>query len=133
VEERARRGLIIGGALTLGIPWALGIAFTSGSNFPNQTGWLVVPALGPWLTLATRKNDTVCYGGSGTCVEEVDNGYKTLLVLDGFVQAAGAIMLIYGMASPKQLIVRDFVGNLHFTPARMGRFGGYGGVLSGEF
>jgi hypothetical protein len=127
--------LIIGGSLTLGIPWALGIAFTSGSNFPNQTGWLVVPALGPWLTLATRKNDTVCTGtGAGsTCIEEVDNGYKTLLVLDGFTQAAGAIMLIYGLASPKRVIARDFVGSLHFTPARMGRFGGYGGVLSGEF
>lgn len=135
IEERPRRGLIIGGALTLGIPWALGIAATSGSNFPNQTGWLIVPALGPWITLATRKNDTTCVGSgtSRTCVEELDSGTKSLLVLDGFVQGAGAIMLIVGLAAPKKVLARDFVGSLHFAPARMGRFGGYGGVLSGEF
>jgi len=135
VEERARRGLVIGGALTLGIPWALGVSFASGSDFPNKSGWLLVPALGPWITLATRETEKNCYGNSSTgvdCEEAVDSGYKTLLVLDGFAQGAGAIMLIYGLASPKKVIVRDFVGNLHFTPAPMGRLG-YGGVLSGQF
>ncbi|HKO47865.1 MAG TPA: hypothetical protein VJV79_09080, partial [Polyangiaceae bacterium] len=131
VEERARRGLIIGGALTLGIPWALGLAFASGSDFPNNTGWLVVPALGPWITLATRQKETICYG-TGNCVNEVDNGYRTLLVLDGLTQAAGAVMLIFGVSSTKKVLARDFVGNLHFAPAPMGKLG-YGGVLSGEF
>ena len=137
VEDRPRRGLIIGGALTLGIPWALGLAFASGSNFPNETGWLVVPALGPWITLATRTNESVCIsdvggGSSRNCVQEVDNGYRTLLVLDGITQAAGAIMLVIGMSSTKKVIARDFVSNLHLTPAPMGRLG-YGGVLTGQF
>ena len=138
VEERPRRGLIIGGALTLGIPWALGLAFASGSNFPNETGWLVVPALGPWITLATRKNESVCYtsvgagSSSNNCVQQVDNGYRTLLVMDGLTQAAGAIMLIYGLSSTKKVVARDFVGSLQFTPAPMGKLG-YGGVLLGQF
>ena len=134
VEERARKGLIIGGGLTLGIPWALGIAFASGSDFSNQSGWLIVPVLGPWINIAARKSDTYCtgYGTNSTCIDQVDNSYRTLLVLDGLTQAAGAVMLIYGLASPKKVITRDFVGNLHFTPAPMGRLG-YGGVLTGQF
>ena len=134
VEERPRRGLVIGGALTLGIPWVLGVALASGSDFSNKSGWLVVPVLGPWINIAARTPDTYCsgYGTNATCVKEVDNGYRTLLILDGLTQAAGAVMLIYGLASPKKVIARDFVGNLHFTPAPMGRLG-YGGVLSGEF
>ncbi len=55
-----------------------------------------------------------------------------MLVLDGLTQTAGAIMLIAGLASTKKVIVRDFVGNLQFTPAAMGQFG-YGGVLRGQF
>ncbi len=41
-------------------------------------------------------------------------------------------MLVYGLASPKKVITRDFVGSLHFTPAPMGKLG-YGGVLTGQF
>ncbi|HEY0463035.1 MAG TPA: hypothetical protein VGC79_02450, partial [Polyangiaceae bacterium] len=134
IEERARRGMLIGGAITLGVPWVLGITVASGYNFSNQSGWLVVPALGPWITLASRKSETSCdyYNTSttGNCPE--DNSVRTLLVLDGLTQAAGAIMLIYGMASTKKVLARDFVGSLHFTPANMGKHG-YGGMLTGEF
>ncbi len=136
VEERAQRGLIIGGSLMLGIPWALGVSIASGDNFSNHSGWMVVPALGPWITLAARENSKVCYpgstGSSPTCFEEVDTGTRTMLVLDGITQVVGTVMLVYGLASPKKVITRDFVGSLHFTPAAMGRLG-YGGVLTGEF
>lgn len=135
LEERPRRGLIIGGALTLGIPWVLGVTIASTDDFSNQSGWLLVPALGPWITIAARKTDQICsYSGSSlsdtSCHD--DNGMRTLLILDGLTQAAGTIMLIAGLSSTKKVIVRDFVGSLHFTPARMGKLG-YGGVLSGEF
>jgi len=133
-EERPRRGLIIAGSLVMGIPWALGVSIVSGSNFPNKTGWLVVPALGPWLTLAAR-HDSTCtnISGSGYCVDDGENtAARTILVLDGLMQTAGAVMLIAGLASPSKLIVRDFVGNLQFTPAPMGRQG-YGGFVTGEF
>jgi len=129
VEERPRRGLIIGGALTLGVPWALGIVVASGYDFSNQSGWLVVPVLGPWITMASRKTDGLCgYGNS--CPD--DNGVRTMLILDGLTQAAGALMLIYGLSSTKKVMARDFVGSLHLTPAQVGKFG-YGGVLSGQF
>jgi len=136
LEERSRRGLIIGGALTLGIPWMLGVTIASTDNFSNQSGWLVVPTLGPWITLATRNKDNCNYSvssagtTSSNCYE--DNSMRTLLILDGLTQAAGTIMLIAGMSSTKKVIVRDFVSNLHFTPAPIGKLG-YGGVLTGQF
>jgi hypothetical protein len=137
VEERARKGLVIAGSVVLGVPWVLGVTIASGYDFANQSGWLVVPALGPWITIAARSSDTICsYAGSSSgstvsnCPE--DNSVRTLLILDGLTQAAGTIMLVYGLASSKKVITRDFVGSLHFTPAPMGRLG-YGGVLSGEF
>jgi hypothetical protein len=137
VEERARRGLIIGGALTLGIPWMLGITVASTDDFSNQSGWLVVPTLGPWITIATRETDKTCSfysstGGTSTSSCHDDNTVRTLLILDGLTQAAGTVMLIAGLSSTKKVLARDFVGSLHFTPAPIGKLG-YGGVLSGEF
>ncbi|HYP76605.1 MAG TPA: hypothetical protein VER12_11640 [Polyangiaceae bacterium] len=132
VEEHVRRGLVIGGAITLGVPWVLGVTIASGYDFSNQSGWLVVPALGPWLTLATRDTEKNCsvYTQVVTCSQ--DNSVRTMLVLDGLTQAAGTFMLLYGLSSTKKVIARDFVGSLHFTPAPMGKLG-YGGLLSGEF
>src|SRR6185369_16285824 len=132
LEERPRRGLIIGGALTLGIPWMLGITVASTDDFTNQSGWLIVPALGPWITIATRKTDRTCDYISNTNNCHDDNTVRTLLILDGLTQAAGTIMLIAGLSSTKKVIARDFVSTLHFTPAPIGKLG-YGGVLSGQF
>ena len=136
VEERARRGMLIGGAVVLGVPWVLGLTIASGYDFSNQSGWLVVPALGPWITIAARKKETICSydsgGGYSSCYDETDNSVRTMLILDGLTQAAGTIMLIYGLASSKKVVTRDFVGSLHFTPAPIGKLG-YGGVLSGQF
>src|SRR5207248_3193025 len=65
VESRPRRGLLIGGAVILGVPYVLGLSIASGEDFPNRTGWLVVPGVGPWITLATRHR-AGC-GGSDSC------------------------------------------------------------------
>ena len=134
VEQRPRRGLIIAGSLVLGIPWAIGLSIASGSNFPNQSGWLAVPALGPWITLASRRNDTcTSYSTGTTCFDNgTTSATRTFLVLDGLMQVGGTVMLVVGLASPTKVIARDFVGSLRFTPSSMGRQG-YGGFVTGEF
>jgi hypothetical protein len=139
VEERARRGLIISGAVVLGVPWVLSLTFASGSNFPNQSGWLVVPGLGPWITLAARHNRGDCdYTTSNSsydtysCPDVSDDAMRTILILDGLTQGAGAIMLVVGLASPKKVIARDFMGSLHFAPSPIGKTG-YGGFVTGQF
>lgn len=139
LEERPRKGLIISGALVTGIPWAIGLAGVSSANFPNHSGWLVVPALGPWLTLATRseKHCSYDYGSNGSggdvCFDNDLNGLaRTALVFDGLVQTAGAVLFIVGISSKNSVLARDFSGQLHFTPAPIGHQG-YGGFLTGNF
>jgi hypothetical protein len=136
IEERPRRGLLIGGPIILGVPYVLGLAVASGGNFPNSTGWLLVPGIGPWITLAARhKSSSTCSDSSsfGDCVDTtLDGATRTFLVIDGFMQTAGAVMTIVGIASPREVIARDFVGSLHFAPSPMGR-AGYGGLVTGAF
>ncbi|HKO49445.1 MAG TPA: hypothetical protein VJV79_17070 [Polyangiaceae bacterium] len=132
IEERPQQGLIVGGTLTLVIPWALGVAAAGSSDFSNQSGWLLVPVLGPWINIAARKPELTCRFSGDACHVEADNSYRIVMIIDGLTQAAGAFMLVYGLASPKEVVTRDLVSRLHFTPAQMGKLG-YGGVLSGEF
>jgi len=138
VEERPRRGMLIAGPLILGIPYVLGLTVASSENFPNSTGWLAVPALGPWITLAARHRSSTCVDSnfSGSCVDSldstVDSTTRTFLILDGLTQGAGAILFIVGLSSTKRVLARDFVGSLQLTPARIGREG-YGGFLTGQF
>lgn len=138
IEERARRGPVIAGVVVLSSAYALGLIAGSADNFPNSTGWLVVPVVGPWITLASRHQEQDCSFNSsgpisGSCVSSDDNNTtRTVLVLDGLTQATGAALLIYGLASPKKVLARDFVGRLEFTPAQMGK-NGFGGFVMGTF
>ena len=128
--------MMIAGPVIVGSAYAIGLTVASTDNFPNSTGWLAVPVLGPWITLAARHrtdcvvDDTVFDSCSGT--SDDDSATRTFLILDGLTQATGAVLLIYGIASPKKVVARDFVGSLHFTPAKIGR-DSYGGVLTGSF
>jgi hypothetical protein len=134
LEERPRKGLIISGALLTGVPWAIGLAGVSSANFPNSSGWLVVPALGPWLTLAARHDSTCNYNdGSDVCFDDGLNALaRTALVIDGLAQTAGAVLFIIGVSSKNQVLARDFTGHLQLTPAPIGRQGA-GAFLSGDF
>src|SRR5882724_1355852 len=80
VEERPRRGLVIAGTIVLAVPYGLGLAVAGGQNFPNSTGWLIVPGIGPWLTLASRHKSGACSTGSSIndCVDtSVDDTTRT--------------------------------------------------------
>jgi hypothetical protein len=136
VEERPRRGLVIAGTIVLAVPYGLGLAVAGGQNFPNSSGWLIVPGVGPWLTLLSRHKSGGCTSdssGFSNCVDEgLDDTTRTFLIIDGLMQTGGAVMLIAGLAAPKKVIARDFVGSLHFTPSPIGRTG-YGGFVTGSF
>jgi hypothetical protein len=111
------------------------LSIASGSDFSNRSGWLAVPALGPWITLASRRSSycTNDLGSFSTCYDDGTNSAsRTFLVLDGLMQASGTVLLVVGLASKNKVIARDFVGNLHFTPAPVGAHG-YGGFVTGQF
>jgi hypothetical protein len=140
VEDRARRGPTIAGIVVWSTTYALGLTVASAQNFPNSSGWLVVPVVGPWITLGSRHSANDCTTDSigdsfcsGTASDDATT--RTFLILGGLAQATGAALFIYGVASPKKVLVHDFVGgiqDLQFTPAQMGR-DGFGGFLLGKF
>jgi hypothetical protein len=137
VEERARRGAVIAGAVIVSSSYALGLTVASSENFPNSTGYLALPVFGPWITLASRHRATSCTDTNtlGDCSDfdsSDDATTRTFLLLDGLAQATGAVLFIYGLASPKKVVTRDFVGSLHLTPSMVGR-NAYGGFLTGSF
>jgi hypothetical protein len=137
VEERARRGMLIAGPIVMGVPYLLGLTIASSENFPNSTSWLALPVLGPWLTLASRHRSDSCSNDFNSCSDGsldsgIDSTTRTFLVLDGVMQTAGAVMFIYGLASPRKVIARNFIGSLQWSPSQFGRTG-YGGVLAGSF
>ena len=131
LESRPRRGLVIGGAIVLGVPYVLGLSIASGQDFPNKTGWLVVPGIGPWITLAARHRSG-CNSSDLCTGDAVDSATRTFLILDGLMQTAGAVMFITGIAAPRTVIARDFMGRLQLTPSSIGQTG-YGARVIGTF
>jgi hypothetical protein len=89
-----------------------------------------VPVAGPWLTLA---------GSDFSCDPEVtldctgERTGRTFLILDGLMQGAGAALLIYGLASKSERLVRQdlYRGQLRLLPQFSASAAGL--VALGEF
>jgi hypothetical protein len=134
LEHRPRTGLIIAGAVVTAVPYFIGLSIASASKFSNAGGFLAIPAIGPWLTLAAREN-TNCYDyvNSSTYYScTADTGIVTLLVLDALVQTTGAILFVIGVATDRELLVRQDVAKLRLTPMSFNG-GGYGFGFRGGF
>jgi hypothetical protein len=92
VEEHARKGLVIGGAVMFGTMYlltALGAAIVSDTG--NNATALWVPAVGPFIQMGQA--------GSAT------GGF--FLALDGLIQVGGLAMFTIGLAAPKTEAVRN--------------------------
>ncbi len=100
--SRKRKGLIIGGAVTLGVTYlttavvatafVVGgfVLFPVGSDSTKYTR-LYLPVVGPFLAI-------------GQFDRPRDQFY---LAVSGLGQTAGALMLVYGIASPRRMLVRN--------------------------
>jgi len=131
LRKQPRRGLIITGSILTGVPWALSVTAAVGADFDNKTGFLLVPALGPWLTLlAGGGKDDDCATSSDFCSGD-NSGLRAVLVLDGLVQTTGAVLLVAGIAIPRQRLVRQDV-TVGIVPALVGN-DGYGLGAVGTF
>jgi hypothetical protein len=107
VEEYHPRGLIIGGAVTLGVLYSLSLAVAASNNFNTANGWLAVPVVGPFAWLATRKTPP-CNNSMYSYSCSDDSGNRAAVVLDGMGQVAGAALLIAGLAiTRKHLLLVD--------------------------
>jgi hypothetical protein len=102
VEERARRGLVIGGAVTFGVTYILsamvGLMAESVDRASGGSGEsflpLYIPLAGPFITVGTA---------------DAKGGGVFVLMVDGLAQVAGAAMFIGGLAAPEKKLVRNDV------------------------
>jgi hypothetical protein len=96
--SRARKGLIVAGAVTLGATYlattfvaavADDINKADGSNVDVTP--LYVPVVGPYLEIGNTDSSVA----------------RFYLTVSGLGQTAGAIMLVYGLTSPRTVLVRN--------------------------
>lgn len=128
--ERSRTGLIVAGAIVVGVPYVIGLSFATRSNGSNGAAWLLVPGIGPWLAIGARRDacDRANVDGSLACAADVLA--TTGLVFDGLIQTTGAVLLIVGLTVPKKVLVRqDVAAKLKLAPVGSG----YGLAAVGTF
>jgi hypothetical protein len=134
VEEEPRNGLVVGGAVMFLVPYAIGGFAALAADLKNDSGWLLAPVVGPWLTLGKRTYNG-CDRSSGTAASDslgcVGDIFLVMgLVIDGVLQVTGATLFTLGYLVPRETLVRDGVG-LHVLPTRVGT--GYGLGLHSTF
>jgi len=130
--EEPRHGLVTAGWVLTGVTYGLGAAAALSANFDNASGFMLVPFVGPWLTLG-RRDHADCSDSSGAddglrCVGDV---FVILgIVADGLLQAGGAALLLSGYLAKRAKLVRaDLAWSV--APRQIGS--GYGLAASGAF
>ena len=133
-DTRIRKGLVIGGSVTLGSLWVISIIFGAAGASIEQTDedlngdtngitpedWyvLMVPVAGPFIGIATLEPE-----GAGTA----------FLILDGVAQAGGLAMLIAGLAARETYIRPVPYGEIDVRVAPVVAPGFAGMGLNGTF
>jgi hypothetical protein len=129
IVERSRKGLIIAGLVTTGVAWSFSVTAAVSADYEDNSGFLLLPVLGPWLMLATGgADDPPCSNDGDVEFCSSNAGLRGVLVLDGLVQTAGAVMFVLGVANPVKRLVREDV-SLHVVPMKVGRDGSGLGVV----
>ncbi len=118
VEELRRTGLIVGGSVLFGIFYGTSVLAAVGSDDPRDQQ-LLVPVVGPFL-LATEYD------------EEYEGSTRSMLVLVGMAETAGAALLAVGVTQKKKWYVRNDAVSFSVSPATFGR-SGYGVGAVGTF
>jgi hypothetical protein len=124
VATHVRKGMIVGGSVLFGTLWLISILTAAGSADSTPAGQsngdadLFIPVAGPFLQMTTTSSSTG----------------NVFLAIDGIGQCAGLAMLIYGIASPQTLLVRNDLGITKpiIAPIKMGR-DGYGAGMMFQF
>jgi hypothetical protein len=104
--ERVRKGMIIaGGSIFAGLYFFSALIAAAGEDAKgsggNEVAALWIPGIGPFAQMANTKSATA----------------NVFLAVDGVGQCAGIAMAIYGIASPKTVLVRnDLVGSVRAVP-----------------
>ena len=110
VEHRINVGLTIAGSILLGVPYLLGLP----AAVNQDSGWLAVPVVGPWLAYTQPVGQ--CDAGVEPDIGCLVAVKYLLLPLDGVLQASGALLMIIGLTSTKEVVVPDRSSHLLLVP-----------------
>jgi hypothetical protein len=114
LEESGLRGLVIGGIIPLSVFYGVSFAVAQDNDFRGPAGWLAVPVVGPYVWLIARHDEQHCSGD--VCSNNLDSPESGLVIFDGLVQAAGAAMIITGLAVTRKQWVLSNQVSLHVMP-----------------
>lgn len=132
-RERPNLGLIIPGAVMLGVGWIMNFIvglpagddpFSGGSSEEWDAFRLssLIPVAGPWVQLGVKPTDFR------------QDYWPVWLIFDGVLQAAGTLMLIIGIATPgEETYYADVGGGLELAFAPSVGPGHTGLVVEGRF
>jgi hypothetical protein len=112
-ESRIRKGLVIGGAVTLGASWLVTVVITAAGQSIQAADDELVEAAGGDADADGRTADdwSVLYipvAGPfvGVATLDASGGGLAVLLIDGVVQTGGLAMLIAGLAAQETRLVR---------------------------
>jgi hypothetical protein len=112
-ETRVRKGMVIGGGITFGAVYLYTAFIASVSvdladrDSSHNANALFLPVLGPFIQLTQTDSAT----------------FRYVLTLDGLAQAVGAAMFIYGLTTPKTVLIRNDLATVAWMPMPLGKDG----------
>lgn len=112
-ESNPRKGLIVAGALTFGVPYVVSVTI-AGVSSNEADRWLFVPVTGPIGALA-RGNHGCSDDSSAECAGDVLAVVG--LAFDLAAQTAGVLLFTMAYVFPKKEWVSDFEVGQRATPA----------------
>ena len=129
IVERSRKGLIIAGLVVTGVAWSFSVTAAVAADYEDNSGFLLLPVLGPWLMLATGgADDPNCTTDQDFEICQSNAPLRAVLVLDGLVQTAGGVMFVLGVTNPTKRLVREDV-SFRVVPMKIGKTGNGLGVV----
>jgi len=132
LQNHIRVGYVISGSIVGGIGYGLSaVVALLGDQTDFQRGWLLVPVLGPFISMATQTE--TCKRGYPVPEQcGKDSGTIEGLAVLGTLQIVGSALFAYGELSRKPRLVLTQEYSLHLTPAMIGQ-GAYGLTAFGAF
>jgi hypothetical protein len=125
--------LVIAGIAVGGAGYAFGVLGALDNDFEDNTGFLLIPVAGPWLTLAAGPDPSEpCPEQEGEVCPTGDISFRVpALVLDGILQALGTTFLVTGLTTTRLYLQRADVAVSVVPTSFAGR--GYGLGAVGRF
>ncbi len=105
VETRPRVGLVVSGAVTLGVFYMLSVSVAARAK-TSEGRWMAVPVLGPFAAMGAHEDPCATKRGTEGAWACVDAD-PTLELFDGIGQIIGASLLTTGLVARRSVLVPD--------------------------